>query len=206
MSRIKPVGLLLISAFLLASCTGILQQLLATDTPTPAQIPTISPTLPSAAGPTSDSTISLGNALWATYQNNTYGFSFDYPAIYESAAYKAACGLRDLGSSINLGARIELGIYPAAGLSLEDFARQFLSSKDWTLENQDNTSLAGQSAINVDYRFGGPNRFGTLTLIKHNDVVLALGYTSGSFCANLSQDDDEASAFQHILDTFQFTK
>ncbi len=206
MSRIKLACVLLISAFLLASCTGILHQLLATDTPTPAQIPTSSPAAPPATGPTSDSSISLSNALWATYQNNTYGFSFDYPAVYESTANKAACGLRDLGSSINLGARIELGIYPAAGLSLEDFARQFLSSKDWTLENQDNTSIAGQPAINVDYRFGGPNRFGTLTLIKHNDVVLALGYTSGSFCASLSRDDDEASAFQHILDTFQFTK
>ena len=99
-----------------------------------------------------------------------------------------------------------MGIYPAAGLSLEDFSRQFLSSKDWLLENQDNTSIGGQKAINVDYRFGGPNRFGTVTLIKHNDVVVVLGFTSGSFCADLAREDDEASAFQHILDTFQFTK
>ena len=203
--KLKFYCALVVTAFLLASCTGILQQLLATSTPTPAQTPTNSPA-PTAIGPTADSTINLSNALWATYQNNTYGFSFDYPVIYESAPFKATCGLRDLGGGILLGARIELGIYPVASVTLDDFTRQFLSSKDWTLENQDAATVGGQSAISVEYRFGGLNRFGTLNLVKHNDVVLVLGFSSGSFCADLAPEDDEASAYQHILDTFQFTK
>lgn len=122
------------------------------------------------------------------------------------APFKATCGLRDLGSSLTLGARIEVVIYPVGTISLEDFAHQFLTTKDWTLENQDNGLLGGLSAININYRFGGTNRFGTVTLVKHEQVVVTLGFTSGSFCADLPPEDDEASTYQHILDTFQFVK
>ncbi len=204
MTGFKSNCLLLASILLLAACSVINPQTGAAS-PTPLLTVSATPTLLTTTTQP-DTTPSPGNALWATYQNKTYGFSFEYPAIYEIPPYKATCGLRDLGSSVTIGARIELAIYPAGGLALEDFARQFLSSKDWVLENQDTGLVGGVSAINVNYRFGGPNRFGTLTFLQQDSVVLALGFTSGSFCADLPREDDEASTYQHILDTFQFIK
>jgi hypothetical protein len=194
--------LVLTAVTLLATaCSGIPSQPAASVTPSPTQA---APTATASAE--SSFTPSPGNALWATYQSKTYRFSFEYPAIYEMAPFKTTCGLRDLGSSLTLGARIEIVMYPVGSISLEDFTRQLLSTKDWMLENQDNGLLGGLSAININYRFGGTSRFGTITLVKHDQVVVALGFTSGSFCADLPPEDDEASTYQHILDTFQFVK
>ncbi len=197
--------LLIVSAvtLLLAACSGSSQQPAASATPSPAQAQTASPTVTASVTPLT--TPSPGNALWATYQSKTYQFSFEYPAIYEMAPFKATCGLRDLGTSLNLGARIEIVMYPVGSISLDDFTLQFLSTKDWVLQNQDNGQLGGLNAININYQFGGLNRFGSLTLVKHNEEVVALGFTSGSFCADLPPEDDEASTYQHILDTFQFS-
>ncbi len=201
---IKSFFLIAVITLLLTACSGIFPQPAASATPSAVQTQTASPTAPASETPLV--TPSLGNALWATYQSKTYNFSFEYPAIYEMAPFKAACGLRDLGTSLKLGARIEIVMYAVGSISLEDFTHQLLTTKEWVLENQDNGQLGGLSAININYRFGGLNRFGTLTLVKHSEVVVALGFTSGSFCADLPAEDDEASTYQHILDTFQFIK
>ncbi len=193
----------MVIALLLAACSVNATQPSVSATPAAVQTQTASPVSPTS---TALFTPSPGNALWATYQSKTYQYSFEYPAIYELPPFKAACGLRDLGTSLNLGARIEIVMYPVGSISLEDFTHELLSTKEWVLENQDNGQLGGLSAININYRFGGLNRFGTLTLVKHSEVVVALGFTSGSFCADLPAEDDEASTYQHILDTFQFIK
>ncbi len=203
MSENKFLIILVATTLLLTACGSVLPQPAASATPSPV-LTQSGPTVTASTSPLY--TPSPGNALWATYQNKTHNFSFEYPSIYEMAPFKAACGLRDQGSSLTLGARIEVVIYPVGSITLDDFTRQFLSTKDWVLENQDNGLLGGLSAININYRFGGPNRFGTLTLVKHEQVVIALGFTSGSFCADLPPEDDEASTYQHILDTFQFSK
>ncbi len=203
MTGLKFFIIIAVITLLLAACSGSSPQPAASATPLPAQAQTASPAAAASATPLT--TPSPGNALWATYQSKIHHFSFEYPAIYEMAPFKATCGLRDLGTSLNLGARIEIVMYPVGSISLDDFTLQFLSTKDWVLENQDNGQLGGLNAININYRFGGLSRFGTLTLVKHNEEVVALGFTSGSFCADLPREDDEASTYQHILDTFQFT-
>ncbi len=204
LAGLKSFIVFAVITLLLAACSGILPQPAASATPSPVQTQVITSTATASTTPLT--TPSPGNALWATYQSKTYNFSFEYPAIYELAPFKTTCGLRDLGPTLNLGARIEIVMYPVGSITLEDFTHEFLSTKDWVLENQDNGQLGGLNAININYQFGGLNRFGTLTLVKHSEVVVALGFTSGSFCADLPPEDDEASTYQHILDTFQFIK
>ncbi len=186
----------MLSAVILAACSG---------QPRPAEtsIPTAAPTV--TLDPLAVTRPPSSNG-YITYHNLTYRFSFDYPAIYDDPNFKSACGVKDLGSSITLGARIRVDVLQAGNLSLDDFTNQYLTGKDWMRGNQDIGSIAGARAINVAYQSVSTGQYGTVTFVKHDPVVLSIGYTSGPFCANLGADADESAAYQHVLDTFQFTK
>jgi len=193
-----------LAALLLAGCSGQPQPGGTTATPAASQNGTSA--APAPTGGISVATLNPSTNGWITYQNKTYGFSFEYPAIYEDPHNKASCGLKDLGSSVSLGARIGLEIIQAGSLSLDDFTTQFLSAKQWVLENENNANLGGAGARLVEYHSLKPDQYGTIAFVKHNPVILAIEFTSGDFCASLGSEADEAAVFQHILDSFQFTK
>jgi len=186
---------------LLAGCSSQPQPADSTATPGASQNTTTTPT-----GDASVATLNPSSNGWITYQNKTYGFSFEYPAIYDDPHNKAACGIKDLGSSISLGARIGLEIIQAGSLSLDDFTSQFLSAKQWVLENENSAKVGGAGALLVEYHSLKPDQYGTIAFVKHNPVILAIGFTSGDFCASFGSEADEAAVFQHVLDSFQFTK
>lgn len=43
------------------------------------------------------------SALWKTYRNDVYGFTFEYPAIYDEVPYSDTCGIKTSDAGIHLG-------------------------------------------------------------------------------------------------------
>jgi hypothetical protein len=152
---------------------------------------------------------------WKIYHNKQYGFSFEYPAIYDEPSYREACGLHlddkpqdyfgfgRVKFSLGLCDRIYLAVYDAGGLSLEAYVKGALKKEDFSSESQKAISVNGVKGYQVDYRFGGMGRFGTMTFLKeHNNIFVFNLEAGGGNCeAPVSQWD----AFDKMIDTFKFS-
>ncbi|MEO8356047.1 MAG: hypothetical protein ABI621_09035, partial [Chloroflexota bacterium] len=141
---------------------------------------------------------------WKTYQNNTFGFSMEYPARYDEAPYNDTCGIKVSNEGIRLGHQIEILFLAANGLSLEEYTSNLLRDKDWRMESQRYQTVSGLNAITVDYRFGGTNRFGTVTLVDYQGLIVAFGFTPGNFCEIPGSQITEPDAYSHIIESFRF--
>src|SRR5215207_7214908 len=119
---------------------------------------------------------------WKMYQNNTFGFSMEYPLIYDVAPYGDTCSLQASNEGIHLGHQIDLLFLASGGLSLEEYTSNLFKEKDWRVESQRYETVSGLHAITVDYRFGGTDRFGTATLVEYNGLIYAFQFTAGDFC------------------------
>lgn len=146
--------------------------------------------------------------LWDTYQNDLYGFSFEYPAVYEEPAYIDRCGLKENATGIHLGQRIDIQFLDPGGLGLEDFASNLLQGKDWRVDSHTSQLISGLEGINIQYRFGGANRFGTISLVEHNNRIFGFNFSAGDFC-DIQENQvqvSEGTVYTHLLDSFLFDK
>ena len=141
---------------------------------------------------------------WKLYQNNTFGFSMEYPRAYDEAPYSDTCGLKVSNEGIHLGHQIELLFLAANNFSVEAYASKLLKDKNWTLESQRYQTVSGLNAVTVDYRFGGTNRFGTFTLVESNGLIVAFQFTAGDFCEIPGSQITEADAYAYIIGSFRF--
>lgn len=98
--------------------------------------------------------------------------------------------------------RIELATLKAAGRSLtqnvSDLVDTKVSVNGWAIERQQPERMGGEPAVQVEYRFGGTNRYGTAMLTQRNDRLYIWGLTAGAFTC------DEQQVFGTIISTFQF--
>jgi hypothetical protein len=172
--------------------------LVACSSPTPAVIPTAAPTLQPTPAPTAEPTIQ-----WATYRNDTYGFSFEYPADYDNPPYD--CGPQEDGSGgIVLGRRIFINIQEQTDATLEQIADDFITQVN-SVEQRVDTTVGGEPALTMDYRFGGTRRFGTVTFLHHADRSWVMNWTAGVFCDVPEGKIFEGDVYVHMLETFKFT-
>ena len=145
---------------------------------------------------------------WNTYQDDLYGFSFEYPLVYEEPAYINRCGLKINEGGVHLGQRIDLQVFDPGDLGLEDFANNLLQDKGWNVDLYTRQLISGLEGINIQYRFGGTNRFGTISLVEHNDQIFAFNFSAGSFC-DISKNQtqiSEGAVYEHLLESFLFNK
>jgi hypothetical protein len=147
---------------------------------------------------------SVATAAWSIYHKNPYGFSFEYPSVYDEPCYNDSCGLKENLDGIHLGHQIDISILESNDLNLAEYASNLLQSKGWTSESLKKVIINGSAAVTVEYRFGGTNRFGTFTLIGQNSHVFALTFSAGSFCDILEANITEPEVYSHILETLQF--
>jgi hypothetical protein len=179
-----------------APLIGIL--LAACSVPTSAATPTSAPTLEPTVAPTPEPTIT-----WATYHNDTYGFSFEYPADYNNPPYE--CGPQEDGSGgIILGRRIFINIQDQTDATLEQVADEFITQVN-SVEQRVDMTIGGEPALAVDYRFGGTGRFGTVTFAHHAERLWVMNWTAGVFCDLPEGKIFEGDAYAHMLKTFAFT-
>jgi hypothetical protein len=143
--------------------------------------------------------------VWKKYHNSSYGFSFEYPAIYDEAPY-TPCGVKTNQDAVSLGGRSDLLILDPNGLGLKDFIDQTIKTKGYSLQAQKNELIDGYDSITIEYRFGGLNRFGTFTMFKRGSLVFAFGFTAGAACDIPESQLFEIDAYQHMIMTFHFDK
>ncbi|MBN2002658.1 MAG: hypothetical protein JXA21_04815 [Anaerolineae bacterium] len=177
-------------------------------TPTPEPIPTATPIMPPPTQtmlptpPPATPNLST-STTWTTYHNNTHGFTFEYPAAYDETPHKDACGIKENDDGIHLGYRIDVQLMELNGLNLIDYATALLQSKGWTLESMRSVTINDLKAVTFVYRFGGTNRYGTITLIEDDMRVFSLNFSDGSFCNIPEAQVSEPAAYAHILETFR---
>jgi hypothetical protein len=62
--------------------------------------------------------------------------------------------------------------------------------------------------MNIQYRFGGTNRFGTISFVEHDGRIFGFNFSAGSFC-DIPQDQvqvSENTVYAHLLESFLFDK
>lgn len=155
---------------------------------------------------------------WKRYSNESYGISFEYPAVYDISPYKDNnCGVKVStladGIYIDVGMRISLAITEADSSTLAEYVDNYLKDREtseFTLTSRTNTAVGGAEAKMLEYRFGGPNRYGTVTFFKHGSRIFGLNFTAGVFCESIVMEDKESGmtelgTYFHMLESFQFT-
>jgi hypothetical protein len=99
---------------------------------------------------------------WKQYHNETYGITFEYPALYDEAPYQAyGCNIRlstsKSGVYIDVGERISVSIENAPQQTLGAYVEAFIQDNagpDFTVTSRENGRVGGVQAIAVEYRFG----------------------------------------------------
>lgn len=190
--------------------TSFSETLTAISTPliiNPTPVTTLPDVLPLDVAPSDVQASTDSFPVWKTYQNELYGFSFEYPAIYEEMPYKDSCGLEENSDAIRVGQRSELLFLNSGGLDLAEYTNNLLEGKDWNVDSRENELINGLEAITVQYRFGGTNRFGSLTLVKDEQRIFAFSFSAGGFCEiPESPMLSEPNAYAHMLETFRLDK
>ncbi|TAK29755.1 MAG: hypothetical protein EPO21_20940 [Chloroflexota bacterium] len=144
--------------------------------------PTVQSTATSAAGDG-----------WVTYRDAADRFEFRYPE---------ACRVTKQGVVIGVGSRIELTTADSAGSNLDAFVNKFLDDKvrtsSWTIESRKAGNVAGKESITAEYRFGGPNRFGTAAFVQRDRTIYIWNLTAGAFTC------DEARVYAPVVASLRF--
>jgi hypothetical protein len=190
--------------------TSFSEPLTAIPTPlsiNPTPVITLPEVLPLDVAPTDAQASTDSFSVWKTYQNEMYGFSFEYPAIYEEMPYKDSCGLKESSDGIHVGLGSELLFLDSGGLELAEYTNNLLQGKDWSVDSRESQLIDGLEAITVQYRFGGTNRFGTFTLVKDGERIFAFSLSPSNLCGIPDSPRlSELNAYAHMLETFRLDK
>lgn len=183
---------------------------LALITPTKTQTSTLTIT------PTTD--FSKFSDQWSEYTSDEHGISFEYPAVYEVSPYiDLGCGPRINTQSgnieIDIGERIILTIFKNNGQSLDAYVEDTIKkSEQLTITSKNNIVVDEVNAIMIEYRFGGPNRYGTFTVFSRNGYFYRVDFTAGGTCDLAVSMVDKGSGMTEfetyfkILESFKFTQ
>ena len=146
---------------------------------------------------------------WKTYQNDELGISFEYPAVYDEPQYES-CAVRvnsfPDGKEISMGHQSFLLIQqPEETVAIQSYVENLVAQKGWMLETQNETTVGGEEAIHIEYRFGGAGgRYGTATVTSHAGLIFAFNFYAGAFCDAPEANLGEGYAYQHWLESFAF--
>jgi hypothetical protein len=146
---------------------------------------------------------------YVPYSDPETGIAFEYPSLYDQQTYEnCRINKQVLDGRIiyNFGSVSYLAVSPAAGRSIEDYVRELESSGQISQVTENVTTMADQPALKVDYRFGGTNRFGTVTIVKQGNQFYAFYAEAGGMACNSPADDTfELEAYQHAIDSLSIT-
>jgi len=203
----KKLLFLSIIIFLLCACAEVppISPTEFVPTTTPETVATQGSQQPVATQPVSF------EVSWKTYQNDELGISFEYPAIYDESQYES-CRVtvtsQPDGTEISMGHQSFLLIQqPEESVAIQSYVENLVAQKGWMVETQEEITVAGEDAINIEYRFGGAGgRYGTATITSHGGQIFAFNFYAGTFCDVPEANLGEGYAYQHWLESFMFTK
>ena len=221
--------LVLILAALVTACTPAAAQNGAEPTVTPTDCgcdvsdllatPTGGIAAPGPIGPPAGTDVpdDLASFIgqWKTYTDVEHGFSFEYPAVYESPDF-AFCAARENetppeGSQfgLSLGSRTNLILLDAAGQDLQALAEAYRSDpahQDYQFDAPIERTVGGSPALVLPYRSAGTNRYAEVALFINEGTLYQVDTGAPSACDVPGIDLQELEAYSHMLDTFLFSQ
>jgi len=173
-----------------------------TPSNTPTVIPTYtpSPSPTQTTSPTSESHQMYDSSELSTYIDEDNRFSFEYPKDFETYG----CGISKFRGDIFLGQFITVELLDAGEMGLESFVNQLIDKKEWDLESSNWRTVDGESAIFIEFRFGGLGRGAAITFAKKGDLIVAFGLLPTASQCIPSQKIDEIAGYEQIISSFKF--
>jgi len=169
----------------------------------PTGTPVSSPTLETSPLPATP--VSTCVSAPTTYRNEQFGFEFQYCS--ECKLTEQSEGAQGLGGgrvylSVIVGSRLELHVSDPGGLGLADYVKQTtdqLEARGASIESVSQVAPVGSAeALAIQYRFGGPGRYGEATFFERNGRIYDVGFTAGAFTCL------EPQVYGVIVSTLQF--
>lgn len=152
---------------------------------------------------------------WKTYADQEHGFSFEYPAVYESPDF-AFCAARaneapPEGSqfALSLGSRTNLTLREAADQDLQAVVKAFQDDpahQGYQYDAPIERTVGGSPALVLPYRSGGTNRYAEAVFFISEGTLYQIDTGTPSACDVAAIDLQELEAYGHMLDTFLFAK
>lgn len=143
---------------------------------------------------------------WVRYHDAGRGFSFEYPAAYESSLQQGDCSLSRVttpdGTALTWGARSSLTIFQASSPP-ERFLRERLQGRVEDLQFAA-SSVADGPAVHATYRFGGTARYGEAYAFEHHGELYVAELTAGVFCEIPGSSMLEPAVLERVIASFQF--
>lgn len=149
---------------------------------------------------------------WKSYSNPTYGFSFDYPAVYESPNF-GFCKVRDQKAlpqgalyALDLGSRIQITLVKTdqALPAVVDAFRQDPLHQDFQFDAPKDRTVGGAPAVVLPYRSGGTNRYAETALFVKDNILYRIDVGTPSACDVPEINLKELDAYSRVLDSFKF--
>lgn len=189
-----------------SACSGL-------PKPPPTQTRMPSQSVPTAASPTVSASASQAQTTptesvdWQIYRNQTFGFSFEYPAAYDLPGNKTQCGLREEADGdsvvVHWGSRSVLNAFLSQGGSPAELIPARISQDASDVQTMA-FSAGGVPGIRATFRFGGLARFGEIYAFEHQGYAYVATFTAGAMCQPLGLALLEPAAFDHAIQSLSF--
>jgi len=148
---------------------------------------------------------------WSDFHSDTYRCSFEYPAAYDEPQYQT-CSPRVVeqpdNGEFSMGHQSYLYVQRKDNLDIQSYVDNLVAQKQddgaWVLVSQDLKIVGGEEAVEINYRFGGTNRFGTATILNHNGLLLMFNFYAGASCDVQEINLTEQQAYAHWIESLQF--
>jgi hypothetical protein len=187
----------------------------ATATPTLAPTPTPTPT-ETLPPPTATLDYSRFEGQFSTYENDEFGFAFDYPAIHDQEPFQfcapLAYGSGD-GVSIEMGPGMLLSIVPAEGRTTDSYVDETLAGMyaDGSYQNievERGATVGSLVGVGLSYRFGATNRFAAGFVFSwRGNIYVAQYLTYGGFACDVPEASvSEFDLLGLMLGSFRFNR
>ncbi len=129
------------------------------------------------------------------------GFSFEYPALFEQPAYQPICGLKEYDDRVVVADQIAIWSEAGNGRTQAQLADELIAKGELREEGRRVTQPGDR--LTVDYRFGGVNAFGTLTIDVFGERLYVIAFNAGTLeCEVPDQAVGRFEALAHIDKTF----
>ena len=171
------------------------------------------PQVPAVQNPTAPTVDPTAEALaaykdqWKTFTSAAGGYSFDYPAVYDSPAYRM-CVAREGQSpaAAALGERTTITL----AATRQDLAAAVAAFKSdpghqaYRFEPPVERTVGGAAAVTLPYRSGSAGRYAEATFFIQGGTLYRVDSNTPSSCDVPALGLTELSAYAHALDTFRF--
>jgi hypothetical protein len=210
----------LLGVLLLSACAPI-----ATTSPTMilTKSPTLTPTITETSTPIPTITLTPVPTLesitggWSTFHTPEYGFSFQYPAVYDKGFYDpidplAFCNVQTSlkNSEFNIWIGHDRITVEETSKNLQEYVNdqikmRFDDSWQITLEQTIADNLPG---IKLGYAATNGSRWGITSFFIHNSHALAIDYYERSFlgCDPIEGNHSAYWVYEQIINTLKFDK